>query len=117
MSYLDGIVTPVPTGNKVDYLAIAEKAAAIFKAHGATRVVEAWGDDIPAGKVTSFPLSVKLEEGETVVFSWVLWPSKTVRDEALPKVMEAMGHEFAPEAMPFDGKRLIYGGFDVILDE
>ena len=116
MGYLDGVIAPVPKANKAAYLALARKSAALFKSHGALRVLETWGDQIPDGDVTSFPLAVKLEEDEAVVFSWVLWPSKAVRDEALPKVMEAMGEEFAPDGLPFDSKRMMFGGFEVMLD-
>jgi len=75
--------------------------------------VECWGDDVPEGKLTSFPLAVQRQEGETVVFSWITWPSKAVRDEGMKKAMA--DPRFADMKMPFDGKRLIYGGFEVIL--
>jgi uncharacterized protein YbaA (DUF1428 family) len=117
MGYADGFVLPVPAGNKEAYRAMASKAAAVFKEYGAIRVVEAWGDDIPEGKVTDFRRAVKAEDGETVVFSWIEWPSKQAREEAWPKLMEdeRMKPDFAN--MPFDGKRMFWGGFAPILDQ
>lgn len=115
MHYVDGFVAAVPTANRAAYLQHAEKAADLFREFGALQVVETWGDDVPAGKLTSFPLAVQAKEDETVVFSWITWPSKAVRDAAWAKVME--DPRMAPEnnPMPFDGKRLIYGGFQTIL--
>jgi uncharacterized protein YbaA (DUF1428 family) len=114
MSYIDGFVVPVPADKKEAYRDTAAKAAQIFKEYGATRVVECWGDDIPDGKVTDFKRAVKCEPGETVVFSWIAWPSKAVRDAGSKKVME--DPRMRPENMPFDGKRLIFGGFELMLD-
>lgn len=114
MSYIDGFIVPVPAGNKDAYRTLAAKAAEVFREHGALRVVEAWGDDVPDGKITDFKGAVKAEPGEIVVFSWVEWPSKAVRDEASPKIMN--DPRLKMEAMPFDGKRLIYGGFATLLD-
>jgi uncharacterized protein YbaA (DUF1428 family) len=117
MTYVDGFVVPVPSARKQEYLDAAAYVADIFKDHGALRIVECWGDDVPDGKVTDFKGSVKLEEGETVVFSWVEWPSKEARDEAQRKVMEDPRMKPSPEnPMPFDGKRMIFGGFVPILD-
>ncbi|WP_444930941.1 DUF1428 domain-containing protein [Microbulbifer sp. SSSA002] len=82
MSYVDGVVTAVPTANIDDYIRHAKIAAEVFKEQGALRVVEAWGDDIPQGEITSFPIAVKCAEDETVVFSWIIWPSKKVRNSA-----------------------------------
>lgn len=115
MHYVDGFVAAVPTANRAAYLAHAEKTADLFHEFGALQVVETWGDDVPPGKLTSFPLAVQCKEDETVVFSWITWPSKAVRDAAWAKVME--DPRMAPEnnPMPFDGKRLIYGGFQTIL--
>ncbi|MGO4705336.1 DUF1428 domain-containing protein [Microvirga sp. 2MCAF38] len=115
MSYIDGFVIPVPADKKEAYRAMATKAVPIFKEHGATRVVECWGDDIPDGKVTDFKGAVKAEPGETVVFSWIVWPSKEVRDEGNKKVMADPRMKMV-EDMPFDGKRMIYGGFELLLD-
>ncbi|BBK32487.1 uncharacterized protein YbaA (DUF1428 family) [Stella humosa] len=115
MSYVDGFLVPVPSGRKDEYLAAAAKAAAVFRECGATRVVECWGDDVPVGKTTDFLRSVKAEEGETVVFSWIEWPSKEARDAGNEKVMQDPRMNFG-DLMPFDGKRMVYGGFAVLLD-
>jgi uncharacterized protein YbaA (DUF1428 family) len=114
--YTDGFVAPVPSGNREAYREMAAKAAAVFKEYGAIRVLEGWGDDVPEGKVTDFRRAVKAEEGENVVYSWIEWPSKEVRDEAWKKVMAdpRMQPDFAN--MPFDGKRMFWGGFAPILD-
>ena len=115
MSYVDGFVIPVPSDKKEAFLRMAAMAAPIFKEHGATRVVECWGDDVPDGKVTDFKGAVKAEPGETVVFSWIVWPSKEVRDAGNKKVME--DPRMKPDGdMPFDGKRMIFGGFSVLVD-
>ncbi|GHF92814.1 DUF1428 domain-containing protein [Thalassotalea marina] len=114
MQYIDGFVTAVPTENKEKYIAHAKEASDLLKKYGALKLVECWGDDVPEGKLTSFPMAVKCKPEETVVFSWVVWPSKDVRDrgmeavvaDPLMKVME----------MPFDTKRIIFGGFQVVLD-
>jgi uncharacterized protein YbaA (DUF1428 family) len=115
MSYIDGFVIPVPAGKKQAYREVAAKAAPIFKEHGASRIVECWGDDVPDGKTTDFKRAVKAEAGETVVFSWIVWPSKAVRDEGNKKVMNDPRMKMGDD-MPFDGKRLIYGGFEILLD-
>lgn len=80
MSYVDGFVAAVPTANKEEFRQHAEGAAVVFKEHGALKVVECWGDDVPEGEVTSFPMAVKCNSDETVVFSWILWPSREVRE-------------------------------------
>jgi uncharacterized protein YbaA (DUF1428 family) len=116
MPYIDGFVAAVPTANREAYRKHAESAAAVFKEHGAQRVVECWGDDVPEGKVTSFPMAVKRKDDETVVFSWVVWPSRTVRDEGMKKVMSDPRMQPETNPMPFDGQRLIYGGFEPIVD-
>jgi uncharacterized protein YbaA (DUF1428 family) len=115
MSYVDGFVIAVPTANKEKYKSHAAAAAVIFKEHGALKLVECWGDDVPDGVVTSFPMAVKCEPNETVCFSWIVWPSRAVRDEGMAKVMEDPRMTSMAE-MPFDGKRMIYGGFEVIVD-
>jgi len=115
MSYVDGFVIPVPVERKEDYHKAAALMWSIMKEWGALRVVECWGDDVPDGKVTDFKRAVAAEDGENVVFSWVLWPSKDVRDAAHKKMHEDPRMNDMP--MPFDGKRLIFGGFNILLDE
>jgi uncharacterized protein YbaA (DUF1428 family) len=110
--YVDGFVVPVTVANKAAYAKLASEAAAKFKALGAVRVLEAWADDVPDGKVTDFKGSVQATPEEKVVFSWIEWPSKATRDAAWKKMMS----EPHPESMPFDGKRMIWGGFAPILD-
>lgn len=116
MHYVDGFVAAVPTANRESYTRHAEAAAAVFKEYGALNVVECWGDDVPDGEVTSFPMAVKRRDDETVIFSWVLWPSRAVRDEAMPKIMSDPRLQPDANPMPFDGKRLIYGGFESIVE-
>jgi len=114
--YIDGFVVAVPTANRDAYRRHAEAAAAVFKEHGALRLVECWGDDVPDGKITSFPMAVKKQADETVVFSWIAWPSREARDAGMQKVMADPRVKPENNPMPFDGKRLIYGGFSVIVD-
>jgi uncharacterized protein YbaA (DUF1428 family) len=115
MTYVDGFVLAVPTANRDAYRQHAEEAAKVFKEQGALSLVECWGDDIPEGKLTSFPLAVKCNPDETVVFSWITWPSRQVRDEAWKKVMADPRTQPDQNPMPFDGKRLIYGGFEMMV--
>jgi uncharacterized protein YbaA (DUF1428 family) len=114
MNYIDGYVIPVATEKRDAYFKQAEFAAAIFKEYGALRVVECWGNDVPPGKLTSFPKAVICEPHEEVVFSWVEWPSKQIRDEGMKKFMA--DSRLDSMDMPFDGKRLIFGGFQAVLD-
>ena len=116
MSYVDGYVMAVPTNNRDAFIKHANEAAAIFREHGALRVVECWGDDVPDGEVTSFPMVVKRKDDETVVFSWIIWPSRKVRDEGMKKVMADPRLQPGTNPMPFDGKRMIYGGFEMIVE-
>jgi uncharacterized protein YbaA (DUF1428 family) len=116
MTYVEGFVAAVPTAHREKYRLHAEKAAVVFKAHGALKVVECWGDDVPDGEVTSFPMAVKCKADETVVFSWILWPSRQVRDDGMKKVMADPRMKPDANPMPFDGKRLIFGGFEVIVE-
>jgi uncharacterized protein YbaA (DUF1428 family) len=115
MAYVDGFVAAVPTKNKEIYKKLAKESAAWFKEYGALKVVECWGDDVPQGTLTSFPMAVKCQTDETVVFSWITWPSREVRNQGMDKVM-ADPRFPSPKDMPFDGKRLIYGGFEMIVD-
>ena len=115
MSYIDGFLVPVPTGRKEDYRKMAEKFAPMFKEFGALKMVECWGDDVPHGKLTDFYRAVNAEAGETVVFSWIVWPSKAVRDEGQKKMMSDPRMKDMTD-MPFDGKRMVFGGFEVMLE-
>ena len=115
MSYVDCFVAAVPSVNKEKYLEHAKVAAELFKECGALEIVENWGDDVQDGDLTSLPMAVKAQEDETVVFSWTVWPSKEVRDAAWAAMMEDPRMSPENNPMPFDGKRLIYGGFNTIL--
>lgn len=117
MSYVDGWVAAVPNENKEKYLEHAKRAAKVFKKHGALTYVENWGDQVPEGEVTSFPMAVKAKEGETVVFSRITWASRDVRNEGMQKAMEDLEFKMGMGDMPFDGKRLIFGGFETVLNE
>ena len=116
MSYVDGFVIPVPVANREAYLKTAQTAAPLFLEHGALQVVECWGDDLAKGHTTDFFSAVKAEDGETIVFSWIIWPSKQARDEGNAKVMADPRMMMEDQPMPFDGKRLIFGGFSPMLD-
>ena len=116
MNYIDGMVAAVPTENKALFLEHAREAAEVFKDHGALQVVEAWGDDVPDGEVTSFPMAVQKKEGESIAFSWIVWPSKEVRDAGMEKVMCDPRLDPETNPMPFDGKRMIFGGFQIIME-
>ena len=115
--YIDGYVLPVPDGNKEAYRALAATASQVFRDHGAVRVVEAWGDDVPTGEVTDYARAAHKKDGETVVFSWVEWPSKDARTAGWEKVMADKRMNPGPEEeRPFDAKRMIYGGFVPIVE-
>lgn len=115
MTYVDGYVIAVPVANEARYRALAETAAVIFKDHGALSVVECWGDDVPEGKVTSFSMAVQRKPDEAVVFSWITWPSKAVRDQGMAAAMADPRMTFDAQGMPFDGQRMIFGGFRVLV--
>jgi uncharacterized protein YbaA (DUF1428 family) len=116
MAYVDGYLLAVTTAKKEMYREMATMAMGIFKEHGALQVTETWGDDVPQGKVTSFPMAVKCKDDETVVFSWVIWPSKEARDIGMKKFMEDPRlHKWDHNNMPFDGQRMIFGGFEVLV--
>lgn len=117
MSYVDGFVAAVPTVNKEKYIEHAKLTAVVFKDHGALKITESWGDNVPGGDITSFPRAVKCGEDETVIFSSVVWPTKEVRDAGWEAIMADPRMDPAKNPMPFDGTRLIYGGFEVILEE
>lgn len=114
MNYIDGFVAAVPTANRAAYLEFARTSAAVFKDCGALQSVDCWGDDVPEGKLTSFPLAVQRKPDETVVFGWLTWPSRAARDAGMKKAME--DPRMKDLKMPFDGKRMIHGGFEVIHD-
>jgi len=117
MNYIDGFVVPVPIANREQYRRTAQTASAVFKEYGALSVVECWGDDVPEGKLTSFSMAVQRKEDEAVVFSWITWPSRKARDEGMKKAMADPRLKEGMDPMPFDGKRMIYGGFQVIVSE
>ena len=113
--YTDGFIVPVPETKREAYRAMAAKMAKVFRKHGATRVIESIADDVNRGKVTDFYRAVKAEDGETIVFSFVEWPDKQVRDQAWAKIMA--DESLKPEGdMPFSGQRMFWGGFDKVLD-
>lgn len=117
MTYVDGYVLAVPRANKAKYIELAKESAVVFKDHGALSVVENWADDVPEGKITSLPMAVKCEEDEDVVFSWIVWPSREVRDAGNEAAMADPRFEnWDPSLMPFDGKRMIFGGFSTIVE-
>lgn len=114
--YVEGFVTAVPKENKKLYIDQAKKSAEKFKKLGATRVVECWQNDVPHGKKTDFYGAVKANENEEILFSWVEYPSKDVRDESWKKMEEDPEMKEMSKNMPFDGSRMIFGGFESILD-
>ncbi|WP_372656396.1 DUF1428 domain-containing protein [Hydrogenophaga sp.] len=116
MDYVEGFVAAVPQKNKAAFLEHARTAAQVFKELGALRVVECWGDDVQPGKLTSFPQAVMCQPDETVIFSWIVWPSREVRDAGVAKMMQDPRMNPGTNPMPFDGKRVIFGGFQVVLD-
>jgi len=115
VKYIDGFLAAVPTNNGEVYIEHVKQAAHFFKKYGAIKLVECWGDDVKEGKVTSFPQAVKCEDNKTVVFSWVVWPSKQFRDKGMQEMLE--DPRVKEMSMPFDTSRLIYDGFEVIFDE
>jgi len=118
MSYVDGFVVPVPEKNLADYRKMASKAGKVWMEHGALQYIECVADDVKPGKVTSFPQSVKLKAGEVVVFSWIVYKSRAQRDRINKKVMAdpRLADMMDPKTLPFDGKRMFWGGFRPILD-
>ena len=118
MAYVDGFILPVPVKNLRDYRRTAQLAGKIWREHGALEYREFVADDVKVGKWTSFPRSVKLKRGETVVFSWIVYRSRDHRDRVNAKVMKdkRLAKMMDPKAMPFDGKRMIYGGFKVLIE-
>ncbi len=120
MSYIDGFVIACPKANKQKFIDHANNADSMFIEMGAVRVIECWGDDVPDGKTTDFRMAVKAEPDEDVIFSWIEWPDKETRDAAMAKMMDPSNRDprMDPEKnpMPFDGKRMIFGGFVPVVD-
>ena len=112
MPYIDGFIAAVPRANKQAYIEHAREAGALFKQWGATRIVETWGDEVPEGKQTDFMKAVQAKPDEVIVFSWVEYPDKATRDAAGQKMMTDPAMQAM--TMPFDGARMIYGGFETL---
>jgi uncharacterized protein YbaA (DUF1428 family) len=116
MAYIDGFVVPVPTANLGKYREFAHLAATVWREHGALEYREWVADDVKPGKLTSFPQSVQLKPDETVVFAWIVYESRAHRDEVNAKVMKDPRMKVEPASWPFDGKRMIFGGFEPLVD-
>ena len=116
MTYVDGFVVPVPKDKMPDYKKLATKAGKIWREHGALAYVECVGDDVPVGKLTSFPKAVKLKPSEIAVFSWIVYKSRSHRDAVMKKVMADPRLKPDMTNMPFDGKRMIFGGFKTFVE-
>lgn len=116
MTYVDGFLIPVPEANKDAYCRMAEAAAQVFIDHGAIHVAECWGDDLIKGKTTDFYRAVKAEAGENVVFSWITWPDKAARDRGNRAAMADVRFNAFEGTKIFDGKRMIFSGFQSIVD-
>ena len=118
MAYVDGFVVPVPKKKLKSYLSMAKTAGKVWRDHGALEFREFVAEDVNVGKWTSFPRSVKLKPGETVIFSWIVYKSRAHRDRVNAKVMKdpRLAKMMNPKAMPFDGKRMIFGGFKLLIE-
>ena len=116
MTYIDGFVIAVPTARKADFEHHARTVDSIFFEYGALRVTECWGDDIPEGETTDFRRAVKATPDETIVFSWIEWPDKASREDGMKRMMEDPRFASGENPMPFDGKRMIFGGFRPLID-
>ncbi len=116
MAYIDGFVMAVPTANKQKFIKHASEADSLCLQFGAIRVLECWGDDVPKGKKTDFQRAVQAKDDETVVFSWIEWPDKATRDAGMEKMMKDPRMNPETNPMPFDGKRMIFGGFEPVLE-
>ena len=116
MRYVDGFLAAVPNVNREEFVKHAAAAAEVFRECGALRVVECWADDVPHGKQTDFYMAVQAQPEETVVFSWIGWPSAEVRDAGMAKMLADPRMQPEVNPMPFDGRRIVYGGFVPVLD-
>lgn len=117
MAYVDGFVVPVPTNNIEQYKEFAQNFGVIWKEYGALEYRECVADDVKPGKFTSFPQSVDLKDDETVIFAWIVYRSREHRDEVNDKVMkDPRVADMSPDKMPFDAKRMIFGGFEMVID-
>jgi uncharacterized protein YbaA (DUF1428 family) len=116
MTYVDGFVAAVPKDKIEAYKAMARRAGAVWKDHGARACVECVGDDVPYGKLTSFPRAVQAKDDEVVIFSWIVYRSRAERDAVVAKVMADPRMKGMESDMPFDGKRLIHGGFEMFME-
>ena len=116
MKYVDGFVLAVPTRNKAAYVKMAKLGLKLFRELGALRLVETWSDDVPKGKWTDFYRSVKAKKSESVVFAWIEWPSRKVRNAAMKRMRDDPSFQAQFKDMPFDGKRMIFGGFSTVVD-
>ncbi|MAC78032.1 MAG: RNA signal recognition particle [Rhodobacteraceae bacterium] len=114
MPYVDGMVCSVPNARRDAYVAMSLKWCAVAKEHGALDAVDCWGDEVPEGKVTSFPMAVQCKDDETVCFSWMVWPDKPARDAGMTAMMQDPRLQPEMADLPFDGKRMIFGGFEMV---
>jgi uncharacterized protein YbaA (DUF1428 family) len=115
-NYVDGFVLAVPTRNKAAYVKMARLSLKLFRELGALRLVEAWSDDVPKGRLTDFYRSVKAKRSESVVFAWIEWPSRKVRNAAMKRMRDDPSFQAQFKDIPFDGKRMIFGGFSTVVD-
>ena len=115
MTYVNGSVAPVPADHKEAYIAFARQMAELFKRNGALAVHECWEDDVPEGKVTSFPMAVQRKEGEAIAMSWIIWPDKATHDKGWEAMMADPLMDPENSTMPFDGSRMIFGSFETVL--
>lgn len=116
MSYVEGFVLAVSSDKKQEFIETATGVDAIFLEYGALRVMECWGDDVPRGELTDFYKAVKAKDDETVVFSWIIWPDKDTKTSAMEEMMKDPRFAAGENPMPFDGRRMIFGGFQPVID-
>lgn len=116
MAYVDGFVFPVPSANQEEFRRFATHAALVFKEHGALRITECWADDVPEGKLNSMHTAVMRKPGESIVFAWIFWPDKATRDLGMVRVSADPRVDRERHPVPFDASRMIFGGFEVVVD-